>query len=430
MNILLDQTDSSGAHRLLVTSVIERGSMVKTASETPAVVDNPETTKFADTAHRLWPLSDRDAIVESAASIELQRGLMPPARYLRVTREVNKAASVHECLVDVGRARSQAGTEIFSTTVKKAGEQYALPEIHNFPIDTADHTRLSVAFFCDNRGSFPYPWREKAAKALIKAAKAHGVGLTIDQGSTLDASAGNGFGPVGPIARQLAGRASKIAHRNPELAGKLYANAVILAQSDTSNPAATITTMKNACRVMDEIDDLYDLRVDYGRELTFPEDVAFATTVTKIAAADRAFIEVGRGVYRRDEVSAIDPSGFAILGPDFVESISTEGSLDAVKFASAVKTADAGVLQRVMTGFGVHQVDVSSDNQASVVPSSEINRWAGIAGDFGTDLIQDMDGGFKFRFQDPASLTIGEDQPVLQNAGFLARDDTHELIGG
>ena len=396
---LLDQTEQSGAHRLLVTSVLARASLVKNASEQPA-----------PSADELWPDGNRQAILESAVSVELQRNGMPPAKYARLSDRLNKAASVHSCLHDLYRAREHAKAEITQVAVKQASATWAIPEAGVLPISTKLDIKRSVELFCEQRANYPYPWRSKAASALLRAAKSCGVELNFDQRSMLDASAGYGFGMPAPMARQLAWRAGKIANRNPTLAANLYTTAADLAAARDMDPLVLRGVMKLACSVADEVDDKYDLRVYYGRELEFPEDVAFTTTSTKMAAAVATLIEIGQDIYLRGDIRKVKRAAVAILGVDFADKVTTGAYLDPDKLDKHIKEADAEVLKRVMHGFGVSPVSQDVHHQASIVPSREMERWLQIADGLGSDLEEDMNGGFKIRFKNPSSMGIGSDQ--------------------
>lgn len=421
LSSVLDQTEKSGAHRLLVTSVLERDGLVKEASAKFAEIS--EGAELADPWNKLWPIGNSQEIIESAVSIELQRTKMADARYWRVVGAVNKAAALHQCLPAVRAARERVAVE--SRTEKTAGVvNYALPEAGAFPINTSGNVNASITEFCENRAKLPHPWRQKVATAIIEASRKYPDGdvrATREQWDTLEKSAGTGFGLPHPVARQLVRRAEFIVRRNPRVAYGLYKMAIALAEMDTPAPADLMETMKHATRVMDEVDDRYDLRHRYGKELEFPEDVAFTTTPVKMATAREVLLQVGGKIYQKTEIAGIKAAAFNVLGKEFVDSIrDANENIDPDKFEAAVKSAvesklaSPSVFDRVMRGFGVRSVNPSEDTQAKVVDGSEINNWKRVAESFGTDLEKDMGDGFNIRFPDPADMGLGSDQrPVI-----------------
>ena len=411
MNTLYDQTEKSGAHRLLVTSLLERRGQVKSASEKPFEVDGNVVPRFADKVANMWPLISANAIIESAASIELQRHDIPDLKYARLMEEVHKAASLFQCLADVADARHAVDeeTRYATDTVKQAGPQWALPETGEFPIQNKDATENSIEVFCIKRAAYPYPWRVKAASALLDAADRQGATVLFECRNMLDASAGNGFGLPIPVAREIAHRASKIAHRDPGLAVQMYEHAVDLAGSKINDPEELRKTMKSACSAMDMIDDKFDLRGDYGRELSFPEDVAFHTTTTKIAAAQDVFINIGDYVYLKSEVATVKAAAFRVVSPEFAAEISNGQFVDPDKLSEHAKIASPSVLSRVMHGFGVKPVQATEHNQASIIPCDEMSRWANIAGEMGSDLKDHMGDGVSFTFPKDQTDRVGVD---------------------
>ena len=411
---IVDQCEASGAHRLLVTSVLNRAGMSKQASETPS---EKRGRKYADAVHELWPINTPEEVVESAASVELQRDKLASGRHSRVQDQINKAAALHQRLDQVHYARARVASERRPTNdeTKIASQvKYAMPEAGAYPCHDREHTQRSVDTFWAHRLNYPLPWRKQAANKLLSAADEHQASLSEQQRHDLEQTAGRGYNQPDEPARQMAHRAMKIGHRNPQLASQMLKQAChLVQQTDRDDPSQLRQHLDKVARVLDEVDDRYGLRPLYETgELLEPEQAVYAHTPTKVAHIKDALVTVGDCVYKRADVAQLKAAAFHGADRSLTDQLAgIDGYVQPHKLASVAKQADPDVLNRVMSGFGVRPVQRQSGRrQANVVMNEELQNWARVANDYGSDF--DMQGNEGF-----FTLNGGSDMPIGQDMG-------------
>ena len=104
---IIDQTEPTGAHDKLVTTVLADAGMVNSAAD-GAGVKEASFLAFADDYNRLWPISTLASLLKSAASIELQAPALTPERLARVRGTLDKQASLLDCHAQVAVVRDSA----------------------------------------------------------------------------------------------------------------------------------------------------------------------------------------------------------------------------------------------------------------------------------------------------------------------------------
>ncbi len=371
---IVDTCETSGAHRLLVRSIAERGG-VKFAS---AAGDQPQVKKaaaYADMAQQMWPLDTKDQVLEAAVSIELQRGDLTGRRYERLNHATLKAASFHGILIDMAVALASLKLEQVGS-VKQASTQFALPQASKFPIDSDEAVKSSAEQFTRIRHNYPYPWRKQAAAAMLDAAASRGIQLQEPALSLLEASAGLGLGEAAHVARKMASLSEQVYRYSSDVAAALMATAIKVASADTSDIPATRELMAMATEVIDRVEDRFNLR--HGDSQQLPEDIAFAITPTKMASVVGTFVDIGESIYVRQDIAGLKAKSFTAFGHSFPGKIASAANpelVDPAKFAEHTAKLSSDVLGRVLRGFGVAPV-AAVPRQASIVQNPELARWA------------------------------------------------------
>lgn len=431
---IVDQTEVSGAHNLLITSVLARGELVKEASDKSASVADAASCVFADPLARLWPLDSADNTVKSAVSLELQKDGMFAARYLSCRRAIEKAADFHGCLDTIGDARRLVDAEKSATVKEAATVKYAVAAVNEIPLtgsDAADTVKTAAASLLERRGDFPLPLRREGAREILKFAATHNVVVPVKTAWALESMAGYGVGLPVVVARQLAARAEKVARLHPEVAVELLKSAIQLGQITDASYEFLHPMMTKAAEVMDEVDNR--MGVITGQDgILSPEDAAFQFPTAQISQAAGSAVDVGGQIYNKDDVSNIPPAAFAPVDPGMPGSVASdddEEKTDPEKLAK-VASGRGDVMERVMRGFGVRPMTVGEPEDSSRrIVAGELERWANIARGMGCDISKDpLSGEFDFTPGGLSQLPLGrEEKLAASNHGNflpgLANDD-------
>lgn len=377
---MIDQTEVSGSHSTLVKSIRERAGVVKCASV------NTSVGLFADTDQKLWPVGNENEILDSAISIELQRGNMTNAKYARVAGVVDNAARTFRIHDQVKAARAQVTFESQQALVKSASAvTYALPAIEAFPINSPDEIAKSASLFAETRMSYPLPWRHAAATSILDAADKSNVKLASATRCTLETSAARGLGALSRVGLSMLHRAQKIAKISPEAAAAMTKAASAIASIKPKSLKELHGILQKAALAMDVADEKFKLRYGYGSLFDAPEDVAFSTNLAKVAAASDGLVFVHGVAYRKDELKKATVGAFKALSKSAASMADEDGvhinPNKLPKFAAEAKVS-SGAVSKVLQGFGIRPVSISLG-----MPDSGV-AWSNAANIFGLKQIQ------------------------------------------
>lgn len=231
--------------------------------------------------------------------------------------------------------------EIAENHEKTANEtvpvEYALEASHHgepvtmWPMGNLKH---AAEMLINDRSLVPYGWRKQAARRILKKAEEQKIDLGNSKES-VEKTAGFGSAPAEKIAAHLRMRA--YGTRNKDVRERATKMAEVLATRSTPLDAEELEKTAEAIDTLDRLDGAYQ---QYGRGVTLPEDVVFATTQSQARkeASDQIRLTNGSVVLASD-LRNKSAETFSALGDDFVDLIEGEnGNVDIAKAAEVVPT--------------------------------------------------------------------------------------------
>jgi len=378
----VDQREPSGAHLLLINSVLSQAGLVnKKAGELNLGGD---AFLFADDHAKLWPLSTREEFLKSAASIEIQRDVIAPQRFSRLQEALDKAASLHEARYDWEQVRAAVAGAAGEGSEKRASAGFAVPAMSLYSLDNPER---AVEQFLADRARLPYRMRKTAATALLST----GAAVDPETRDTLERIAGLAVPDTDKMARMLADTADLIARNHPREAVELF---------KAASHVARVTSHEEALGLLEPVVEALDVWNTSGT----PEEDLCPFGNTKAAAVANSFVDLG-GLYPKAALATI-PADVVPTAEDVADA---DGLIDPEKLeaAFASRKVASDVFERVMQGFGLRATGAKPDRRQPDVTDEELRLWEHKAAEIGVPVTRE---GLETSFSVPLpAATVGKD---------------------
>ena len=411
---LIDQTEKTGAHLSLVSTIVKQAGVVKTATINPEN-DEEYSGFYADEANKLWPLNSVDDILQSATSIELQKSKMAKRLYTRVSDEVDDRAQLFNCGSQVYKIRNFIESQ--NQTHKAASEQkveivldYNNEKVAFDVYDTSCIVKSADAFL---KISDKLDWftRKNIGQQFLKRAKELKYKLPDYLAIPLEQCSSQGVGSAMDVGRQMFARATKIASLNGQLAREIVKRASeFVKAAEKCGQTEYEEMLDNVIHLCDKVDKSYKLNEQYDESFQPTEKVAFKLSYSVINNINSTTTKVGNNLYLSHEIREVNAEKLNKIDPKLASRIlnDTKTRIDLNKMR---KEANTDVLNTVLKGFGINPVASgrTSDNArtASIRREDEIHQWLRVADGWGTDLVQKMDGSLEFTPGNMEDIPLG-----------------------
>lgn len=230
--------------------------------------------------------------------------------------------------------------DAFAMVFESAGER-----CRRYPIDTPHNLIKSAANLYRDRHAYPYPIRQEAAQKLL--AKAAQVNVTLEHEPYFKRATGCSTG----IDKQAF--ASHLMNRAAMLRNTAYDNLV----SGLATGAKNVLThgindevFVKTSALLDHIDRVAGLYLDYDRGLDLPEDVN-TDKLEKTASESPACVQLTTGgTVKLADLQTVGEEAFKAM-PEYSHAVMTSGRYDFRKAADIVPTmpiADAALFERAI----------------------------------------------------------------------------------
>ena len=323
---------------------------------------------YGDPGTSSLPCNTRDATYlsqlffhGSLANGETWQGGMPKEA---VASRLDKASEFWGIATDIDALKGaiKAATAVAPLTDADyaLNEPYAGATVRRFPIISAPAVKLSCARFFQNRASYPYPWRQKAAQRLLEKAAEFKVTQEVPEAQLDYLMKTCGFVPSGDhdVAIQLMYRAQVCGSPTGRKALEKLAHAV--------NDGNDTHTRADLCTLVDTVDRQLKLFRKYASGLKMPEEFCFVTGVQKEASAH---VQLNTGsVYDLADLSRVGIEPYGAISTKLAQALAADdtGAVDLEKVAEILPTLprdQAVVLDKAFEAVGVKPQDAISSMQ-------------------------------------------------------------------
>lgn len=281
-----------------------------------------------------------------------------------VGSRLDKAAEFWGIAKDVqdlqGRVKSASAPPQLTDADYALIEQYGGSTIRRFPVISAPAVKMSCARFCQQKVSYPYAWRQKAAQCLLSKAAAFQVTSQIPQEQLDYMMKACGFVPAPDrdVAVQLMYRAQIAGSSDSRQALEKLARAV--------NSGEDSHDRVELCGLIDKVDRQLKLFRKYASGLPMPEQVCFTTGIQKQASLQ---VCLGTGkVYDMDDLGKVGIEPYGAISKDLARELAADdtGALNIEKAAEILPTLprdQAVILDKAFEAVGVRPRDAIAGMQ-------------------------------------------------------------------
>jgi len=220
--------------------------------------------------------------------------------------------------------------------------------------ETVKKAAESLHRFCT---SYPYPWRQKAARQVLKKMMEFDArDIEPDHLDYLYKAAGVYPESADVVADQL------------QIRGSLYPDEVkpTVKKAVAALRSGVSANMEKLCRVIDTLDRHYKKHTLYSGGMPKPEEVCFMGPTVKYASnGDAVQLTTGQS-YSLDAIKKAGLEPFSVIDSAYMTAIvgSDKGDIDAVKAAQVLPTiprTDATLLEKSLAAVGVEPMSISKE---------------------------------------------------------------------
>lgn len=295
-----------------------------------------EDDLFADLARRQFPLDSAGNTWLSAAYFKRNGGSFKRAEAEFIQDRIKMAATIHEIRDDVDAILAEEKQAQADWTQDDSNFALVIRDSdgnvldRRYPIVDEGGVEKASEYFNRYRGHYPLGIRRKIAVGIVKKAEEFGV----EPESFIQREAGQGFPVRDILMDEILNRAHMT--KDAESAALLANVNEVVATADAGELAGTV--LDKIAEVIDSVDRLNGFGRLYGSRLLPPADVVWALPEKQAAGFVDDAIELNDYVFSLRKLAELEPEAFSILGDEFVEEISDDGSLNAEKMATIIPT--------------------------------------------------------------------------------------------
>lgn len=352
---------------------------VKSASPDPTSIAALPSEAFADPAHRKFPCHTKAATWLANAYFQHSKGFYSANE----TRQIESRLKKHAGYWKIANLLDQFNTKwekmaAFNEPKELPNDQYALvfklgeQTIRRMPMPTPASVKAAAEYLFANRQQYTYPMRKMAARRILKKAiefddmykkgelesAAPSTRFSPETQNYLERAAGFGMTHPALVAEKIAQRVLMVRAKQPEIGAKLAELSLELADRESTTPEE----LSKLAEVIDAVDRDTGLYGYYHQGVDMPEEFLF-DVLEKDAAdvLDSQVVLTTGNTYPLGLLMQLPVEKIAeVMGNDFIDAVSTAGSLDANKVAEIVPTlprTDAVLLERAIEAFALEPIE-------------------------------------------------------------------------
>ena len=324
------------ARRVTVPPYVDK-SFVFTKEASESLING----EFADDIHRQFPIADKANTWISAVYLNDNRDdylrKYGNDMYTYVEDRLNKAAAAHGITRDVKNAQYQLSIKKdapshddsnYGWIVKNAeGEVIA----RKYKIVNKQGVIKAAEYFDANRHKYPYKVRRKIANFILKKADQY-YEDTAKLPDAIIKEAGLGLPNISLLKEELERRS--LLCKNAK-----FKNILVEMYNTVDNTTGKDLgdNLYKLGEVIDGIDRATDLHKYYGKGILLPADILYDVPFEKVAEDFNNMVKLGSFVFDARKLAALPEETYEFLGEQFIDKIKTDGSINNVKLASAIK---------------------------------------------------------------------------------------------
>lgn len=359
----LEDTGLQLLHTLQKQFLTELPDIVKAAdipNERPDA--KAPSSAYADPVRRKFPCHTKAATLLSnlyywgqKANDECWEASYPQAR---MESRLEKAAKYWGIYAEVDQIRCNMIKESSAPQRALTDSDFALvinygtERVRRFPIVNSATVKKAAANLRRSRVSYPYTWRKRAARNILKKAMEFSTLLDLKDLDYAVKAAGIYPKATQELSQQLKARALVFPD---DIKVRLQKAADLLAH----NKAIGIDKL---CNLIDEADRQYKQYPMYNAGMPMPEDLCFdglsAKTAAKMAAKDENVQLTTGTFFKLADIAAVGLAPFTVLGDSYAGAVAKndKGDIDITKLSAILPTMprdDAALLEQALKAVGV-----------------------------------------------------------------------------
>lgn len=387
----MDQSrDISGQQYYRLTRLCPPPDYVKTANtEALCGPEGLPPEAFGDPIHRLYPCHTAAATWASYAFLLDKKAALRPDDAALFEQRIMHCGRVHGIgnhLLAVKEALAKGAPvgegalpdEDFGLVWEDAGGKH-----RHYPLRNPVEVKTAAEYLHNHRDRLPYEARQQFADKLLQKQAQWGVTFGANINDYVERQAGHGACTAKEAAELILGRV-RASRKGPGDLSPLQAEMLKLAEIVAKHPSRIREpgARVKVASLVDQFDRECGLAGTYGEGFPRVEDVLFALTREKMAAAAREHVSTTTGnLYRLADLEMVKLSEVRdYFGESFADRMTSDGvHVDSEKAATFIATLprnDAEELDRFMDNFGVKPLAKEASQYATGVSNQYLLKLA------------------------------------------------------